>query len=140
MIKGQAVGTARAAIVTGDTEAIEAELFHDRDLIAGQGAHRVGGMVWAARRLAAGTEAAQIAGHDREVPSQSRGDLVPHQVRLREAMQQQEPRSVAAVPHVNRRLSRVDPRLCEPVEHVCPATMGLALWASGLLVLSRRSR
>jgi hypothetical protein len=54
------------------------------------------------------TVAAQIRADDGKPLRQSRGDVPPHQLGLREPVQQQDGRSGAAAAHADDRLARVD--------------------------------
>ena len=78
MVERQAVGAAAAAVVAGDEEALEAELAHDRDLVAGHRPLRVGRVIGRRRRLRALAVAAQVGGHHGEVLAPGAGRLVPH--------------------------------------------------------------
>ncbi len=100
-----------------DVEPREAELAHHRDLIAREGAHRVGRVVGRGRWHAAVAVPAQIGGDDGEVAGEGRDDFVPHEMGLRDPVQQQERRAAAAVPDVDRRLAGIDRREREPFEH-----------------------
>jgi hypothetical protein len=67
MIARKAVGDARAAVVAGDGEALEAQRPHRLDLVEGERALRIGRIVGAGRRLGAVAIAAQIGGDDSEL-------------------------------------------------------------------------
>jgi len=117
LVERQAVRDARTAVVTDDGEALEAERAHDRDLVVRHRALRVRPVVGRRGRLVARAIAAQV-GHDhREVGGQGRSDLVPHDVRLRIAVQQQQRRPVARPAQVDARLAGVDVEGLEAVEH-----------------------
>jgi hypothetical protein len=67
-----------------------------------------------AGRLAAVAEPAQIRRHDDEPLGQARRDTVPHQVRLGDAVQQQDGRSLPAPDAVDRRAGRGDVIVSKP--------------------------
>ena len=67
MIQRHSIGGARAAVVAGHHETLEAELAHDVDLVLRHAPERVIAVVRQPARLAAVAVAAQIGGHDREV-------------------------------------------------------------------------
>ena len=77
MIERHAIGGARAPVVAGDHEALEAELAHDVDLVLRHAPERVVAVVGQAARLAAVAVAAQVGGDHREVPGQARRDEAP---------------------------------------------------------------
>ncbi len=96
MIETEAVRYARAAIVSHETKVREALRAHQFDLV---GRHRTLRIVDAAltagglRRIAV---PAEVAADHGESLGEARRDPVPHHVRLRVAVQQQDWRSVAA--------------------------------------------
>ena len=110
MVERQTVGAVGPAVVSRDREALEAERPHDGEVVAGPRALRVRLVVCGRRRLRAVAVAAQIGGYDREIAGQLRRDRVPHDVRLRMPVQEQQRRPRAAVPYTDRRLARVDRR------------------------------
>ena len=81
MVEAHAVQHARAAVVAGGVEAVEAERGHDLDLVLRHGAERVAAVILAARRLLGIAVAAQVGGDHGELARQPRRDLVPGQVR-----------------------------------------------------------
>src|SRR6267154_5373748 len=86
---------ASPTVVAGDAKALEAQRGHHGDLIGGHRALRVGQMLIVALGFAAIAIAAQI-GRDYGVMLGERGsDLVPHHMRLRISMEQQQGRSGA---------------------------------------------
>jgi hypothetical protein len=117
VVERHPVGAARAAVVTDHPEPIEPERRHRRDLVAGQRAHAVGRVVGCAGRLAARAVAAQVGGDDREPLSERGGHPVPHEVGLRDAVQQQDRRPVATQPAMDRGAAHGDVELLEPLEH-----------------------
>ena len=85
-----AVGDAGAPVVTRHGKALKAELAHHQDLVVGHRALGVGIVSRTARRLAAVAEAAQVGEDDHVVLGQDGGHVVPHDVGLRVAVQQQD--------------------------------------------------
>ena len=90
VVQGHAVGDARAPVVARHGEALEAEFAHHQDLVVGHRALGVGVMGGAAGRLAAVAVTAQVGEDDHVVLGQDGGDVVPHDVGLRVAVQQQD--------------------------------------------------
>jgi len=82
--------------VAGDGEAVEAQRRHSLDLVEGEGPLRIAHVVGSGGGLGAVAVAAQIGDDDGERGGQARGELAPHQMGLRVAVQQQERRSAAA--------------------------------------------
>ena len=77
----------------------------------------MGQVIGSRRRLAALAVAAQVRGDDREVPGEERRDLVPHYVRLRMSMQEQDRRSASPVLHANQHLPSIHHGELESFEH-----------------------
>ena len=96
MIEAQPVRDARAAVVAGEPEAREAQRAHQLDLVRRHRALRVVDVAGAAVGLRRIAVAAQVAADDGEALGEARRDPVPHRVRLRIAVQQQERRAAAA--------------------------------------------
>ena len=93
VIQHQPVRDPGAAIVADQAEPAEAELAHQPDLVLGHrslGVHLACGVRLGLGRVAV---AAQVSDHDGVVPGQAGGDLPPHQVVLRVAVQQQQRRA-----------------------------------------------
>ena len=90
-----------AAVVADHGEPVEAERRHQRDLVRGHRLERVPGVVVARGRPARVAVAAQVRRDDGAVAGQLGGDPVPHDVALREAVQQQDGRPVAAADRVD---------------------------------------
>jgi hypothetical protein len=88
-IEREAIGAAPAAIVAGDVELFEAELLHDRELVARHGALRIGLVVGARGGFAAAAVAAQVGADDGVVFGEARRDLRPHRVGLGKPWQEQ---------------------------------------------------
>ena len=97
MVEAHAVQHARAAVVAGGVEAVEAERRHHLDLVLRHGAERIAGMVVAAGRLLGIAVAAQVGRDDGEFAREPRRDLVPGQMGKRIAVHQQQRRPAAAV-------------------------------------------
>src|SRR5215469_15883409 len=118
MVKAHARGSTGAAVMPGNEELAIPQLLHDLDLVPGHSAERVVDVAFAG---VVGTDtvaiAAQIGRDDVEVFRQPAGDLVPGDVSEWISMQQQQWRSVAAIPEMDPRLARrnVGPR--KPLEH-----------------------
>ena len=117
MVERHAVRATATTVVPHDEEPVVAELAHHLDLVACHRSLRIGRVVGIGRRLAAVSVAAQVRGHDGKLLREARSELVPHDVRLGDAVQQQGWRAIAAVPHPDQRLAGVDHRLLEPLEH-----------------------
>ena len=98
MVEREAVADAGAPVVSDQTEADMAKLLHHRYRVLRHQALRVERAVFAARR-AGPAIAAQIHENDGEPLGQFRRDLVPFDMSLRIAMQQQKRRSVAVRAH-----------------------------------------
>src|SRR5262249_50684420 len=126
LVQGQPVGAARPAVVRGDPEPVETEAPHHLELVVGDRAHAVGLVVGRARRLAAFAVPPQIAGDHRVVLGELRRHPVPHEMRLRNAVQQQHRRAAAAAYAVDPRTGRLNVELFEPVEHDPPTTPDIA--------------
>jgi hypothetical protein len=102
--------------VADDREAGEAEVLHHPDHVRGHRALRVRRVVGRARRRAARAIAAQVRADDAEPVGERRGHAVPHELRLGEAVEQEDRRPVAAAPSRDGRLARIDERALEAVE------------------------
>jgi hypothetical protein len=89
---------------------------HDLDLVVGDLAHAVRRVIRRARGLAAVAEAAKVGGDQREVPGKVWRDPMPHEVRLGDAVQQEDGWTLTAAASVNRRPRRGDVELFEAVE------------------------
>jgi hypothetical protein len=107
-VEREPVRDARPAIVTADGKPLEAELPHQLDLVARHRPLRVRLVVGRRLRLRALAVAPQVGRDDREPFGQTRRDCVPHEVRLRVPVKQEERRPVASVAHAQRRLAGVD--------------------------------
>ena len=81
-----------AAIVTGEGEAVMAEMVHEGDLVAGHFAEAIGGDFG---RFAAVAVAAQVGADDAVDLRQFGGDTGPERAGLREAVEEKERRAVA---------------------------------------------
>ena len=90
VIQRHPVGDAASTVVTGHCEALMAEHSHGLHLVVGQRALGVRDVVGRRRRAKRRPVAGQIRRHDSEPPGEQRRRRVPHQVRLRIAMQQQQ--------------------------------------------------
>ena len=102
MVEGHAVPYPRAPVVSHHVERVETELPHDLDLVVGGSALAVHAQIavgsgW----LVAVAVSSHIGCHDGVPLGERRGDLVPHHVRLRVAMQEQQRRAAARVPQVD---------------------------------------
>ena len=120
VVEGQPVGAAGAAVVPADRKPFEAVLPHQLDLVARHRPFRVRLMIRRRLRLRALAVAPQVGSDDGEPVGQIRGHRVPHQVRLRMAMQKQERRAAAAVADPQRRLARVHQGQLESREELAP--------------------
>jgi hypothetical protein len=96
MIQAKPMRDPATAVVPGDPKTREAERAHQLDLIARHRPLRIIGVTLAAVRLRRVAVAAQIAAHDGEALREARRDGVPHRVRLRVAVQQEQRRAAAA--------------------------------------------
>jgi len=99
VVEGQPVRHPGAAIVADDGELVEAELAHHQRLIPRHRALGVGVVGRAAGRLAAVAVPAQVGQDDRVILGEDRGDMVPHHVGLRVAVQQQHRRAALVAAH-----------------------------------------
>ena len=96
MVERQAVGDAPAAVVAGNHEARMPQRAHDGQAVLGHGALGIDGVLGVSGRRGAGAVAAQIGNDQSAVAGELRGDLVPDDVGLRIAVQQQQRRAGAA--------------------------------------------
>ena len=104
-IAAEPVRHARAAVVGADVEALEAGVAHHGQRIGGHRALAVGGVVGARRQALRVAAAAQVH-RDHGVALGQRGrHAVPHRMRLRVAVEQEQGRSAAAVAHPQGRRS-----------------------------------
>ena len=117
VVEGHAVGDPRAPVVADHGEALEAEGGHDLDLVLGHGALGIGRVVVAARRLGAVAVAAQVGQHHGEALGQARRNLVPHDVGLGVAVEQQQRRPGARLPDVDLGARGRNAGPVEAVEH-----------------------
>jgi len=108
MVEAQAGCRAGTAIVAGDEELAIAERLHDLDLVLRHRAERVVDVVGpGVIRADTVAIAAQIACDDMEMLGQPIGDLVPGDMGQRVAVQQQQGRTVTAMPQVNARAPKM---------------------------------
>ena len=117
VVERQAVGDPGAAVVADHGEALEAERGHDLHLVLG---HRSLGIVLvphAAVRLAGLAVAAQVRKHDREALGQAGRDLVPHDVGLRIAVQQEQGGTAAGPAQEDLGARGSDPLRVKAVQH-----------------------
>jgi hypothetical protein len=117
VVERESVGDPRAAVVPGERKAFVAEQFHDLHQVPGRRPLAIGVKRSAGRRFRAVAVAAHVGTHDGEILGQRGGDLVPHDVGLRIAMNQQERRPVSARPQVNLRAVDPEPLGIESLEH-----------------------
>ena len=128
MVERQSVGGARAAVVAGQEEAVMAERGHHLHLIASHGAERVVDVLRATVGRADAVAIAAEVGRDHVVSTgEGAGDLVPADVRLRVAVQQQERRPLAAMAEEDLRAVGANPPGFEAREQ---AAVGRELVAS----------
>jgi len=90
MIERHAIGDATAAIVARDREVVKPQPLHDDHHVVRHGPFRVGRMVRGRDRATAAPVAAPVGADDREVVGEQRGHLAPHEVCLREPVQEEE--------------------------------------------------
>jgi hypothetical protein len=108
-----------ATVVSDRGEGVEAETRHRRDLVRGHGSFAVLGVVGAGGRFRGTAIAAQIRQHDGVALGQDRGDLMPHHMRLRIAVQQQDRWSGAGCAAGDADPVDVHLDRCEPREQLC---------------------
>ena len=110
MIKRKAVADAPAAIMTGETEAGEAERLHHLHHGDRHGALGVGRVVGLCMRHRGPAIARQVGNHQREIWREQRCHAVPHHITLRMAVEE-EKRWLAAIADAGKDFSdrRVDP-------------------------------
>jgi hypothetical protein len=99
VVERQPVGYPGAAVVAHDGELVEAELAHHQRLVPRHRALGVGLVRRAAGRLAAVAVTAQVGQDDRMILGENRGDVMPHDVGLRVAVQQQHGRAALIAAH-----------------------------------------
>jgi hypothetical protein len=90
---------------------------HDLDLVTADRAHAVGLVIGGTGRLAAVAVPAQIGGDDGVALGKEGRYPMPHQMRFRYAVQEQQRRSAAASASVDRRTRGQDIELFESIEH-----------------------
>jgi hypothetical protein len=122
MVKSHPVGDATATIMPYDREAVEPEPLHHAHHVLGQGSLGIWHMVWGGGRAAAASVAAKVGAHDREVMGKQRSNAVPHQVCLREAVQQEDRQPRAVESDEDGGLARVDLGGCEVFHHFGPSS------------------
>src|SRR5262249_15510823 len=103
VVQRHPVGAPCPAVVPGHGEGAVAQRVHALDLVAGGLAHAVRRVIGGAGRRAAGTEPAQVGGDHGEPFGEPGRDPVPHQMRFRDAVQQQDRRPLPAPAAVDRR-------------------------------------
>jgi len=91
----------RAPVVADHGEPVVSQRAHHLHLLGGEDAHGVRRVVRRAQRRGAGAVAAQVGGHDGVSLGEDRCDPVPHEVRLRDAVQQQDGRAGPAAAAVD---------------------------------------
>ena len=104
MIERHAVAGARAAVMAGHHEALEAELAHHVHLVLRHAPERIVAVVRQAARLAAVSVAAQVRRDHGEIVCQAGRDEAPVDVRQGIAVQQEQWRTDAAHHPVDRDL------------------------------------
>ena len=117
VVQRHAVGDAPPAVVAGHGEALVPEAGHRGDEVLGHrplGVRRVARGGLGEERVAVPRE---VGGDDGEALGQPRGDRVPHQVGLRVAVQEQQGRSPAGDPRVDRAARRRQRGGAEVLEH-----------------------
>ena len=105
---------ARAAIMRDDIEAVEAQHGHHRDLIGRHRALRIIRVRGIARQFFAVAITAQVGRDDREAFRKLGHNLVPGQMRLRVAVEQQQRRSRTADRGADAHAVRIDVPPAEP--------------------------
>jgi hypothetical protein len=108
MVEREPVGDARPAVVRRDGEAPVAEMRHQLREVPRHLALGVGRVVRRRRRLERAAVAAQVGAVDGVRLRQRRRDPVPHRVRLRVAVQQQQRRAFAAAPQAQHAAGDLD--------------------------------
>jgi hypothetical protein len=103
--------------VADHAEPLVSQHAHDLDLVAGELAHAVRRVVRRARWRAAVAEAAEVGGDHGEALGEPRRHPMPHEMRLGDAVQQQDRRTVAAPAPVDRRTGGGDVERFETIEH-----------------------
>jgi hypothetical protein len=98
VVEAGADGDQRAPVVAGQGEPVMAQLVRQRDDVGGHGPLGVD----VAHRLVARAVAAQVGTDDGVVGGEVRGDVPPHEVGLREAVQQHDRAARAADRDVER--------------------------------------
>ena len=109
VVERQAVGTPSAAVMPSHVELLEAEIMHQRNLIACHDALGIRHVVRSALWFAALAVAAQVRGDHRKILREPGGKRVPHHVRLRVSVKEQQRRSTATMADPQRYFLKLDP-------------------------------
>ena len=96
MIQRHTVGSTPPTVETGNAETREAEMRHDLDLVQRHATEGIVAVIGEPARFGAVTVAAQVGGHDGEMPRKARCDKMPVHMGQRVAVQEQHGRSAAA--------------------------------------------
>jgi hypothetical protein len=123
MVEGHAIGDAPATIVSGDREARKSKPLHHGHHVLRHRSLSIRRMAWVGGRATAAPVAAKIGADDSKVAGEQRRDAAPHQVRLREAVQQEDRRPGPAVAHEDAGLIRLDLAGCELIHHFGPCSL-----------------
>ena len=121
VVTRQAVRHAATPVMSGNHEAVMAEPAHQSGHIGCHGAFGVGGVGGIACRMAAVAIAAKVGRNNGISFGKRRGDLVPHHVCLRKAVEQQQRRAVACNAVADAGLVTV---MGLETEHVCVLHFG----------------
>ena len=125
MVERHPVRHASAAVVPADMPFGMTEGRHHLDLIVRHRPERISGVIRPPIGLRAVAITAQIRRDHGELLGEARRDLVPHHVRQRVAVQQQQRRTGAAVAQVDPRAGSFDLCVREAFEHGCGSRGGL---------------
>ena len=104
--------------VARHAELAEAEVLHEQHLVIGHGSFRIRGVVGVGRWLCAVAVAAQVRGNEGEVARQQWRHPMPHHVRFRKAVQQQQRMARSFAACEDRRLANIDDGRRESFEGV----------------------
>src|SRR5262245_54084013 len=89
VIKRKAIGNTPAAVMAYHAEALEAEFCHDESQVACHGSLRIWCVIGSRGRTTTAAIARKIGTNHREVAGQNGCHIKPHQMRLREPVQQE---------------------------------------------------
>src|SRR5690242_101732 len=108
MVESQPMGNPSTTIMSNHGELAEPELRHHVDLVLSHHSLRVRDVVFTFGRLAAISVPAKIRNDESEIVGKLRRNLVPHDMSLGIAVEQQQWRPLASYHHVDRYVLEID--------------------------------